>query len=474
MPKRLTWSGFLLILLVMSACQQAIEPAPLAVLPAQPVVTETATAISTLATLATSTTAAPPDLPPTHTPVVSPTPQPPTATPTPFYRGPLSEPCGSRLPLLPQNRAAPVTSLTTNEDQITAVRNLLPETAVPAFERLLADPANVGLAVYRLGDEANGLYLNADRQMPLASVVKLVQLAAYAEAAASGQLNPVTTVPLSELERYYLPGYDLGAHERSISELTAAERISQEQLPLREIPYMMMRYSSNAAADYLHWQLGQATIEETAVNLGLSQQTAPCTWLGQFMAMANHTSAAFNDRQRLETYLTEPALYGSDASLLTDAYVNSETFREDEQRWHRQNRRPSVHTQQFFGQNLNAQGTAREYAQLMARFAQNGLSNADSSYLARTYLEWPMVFEDNQALFTNLGYKNGSLPGILTTVYYAYPRDGSGPIVVALFYQNLPNRLYQQWRRELPHDDLARWLLYDPQALPTLKSVLTP
>ena len=46
----------------------------------------------------------------------------------------------------------------------------------------------------------------------------------------------------------------------------------------------------------------------------------------------------------------------------------------------------------------------------MSRLAQNGLSNGDASYQARLILEWPNQFEANQTLFSNVGYKNGSLP----------------------------------------------------------------
>jgi hypothetical protein len=131
-----------------------------------------------------------------------------------------------------------------------------------------------------------------------------------------------------------------------------------------------------------------------------------------------------------------------------------------------------VDTQRLFGSTLNAHGSPLDYATLMARFAQNGLSNPDSSFIARKYLEWPMIFPNNQEHFSNLGYKNGSLPGILTTTYYAYPKGETTPIVIALFYQDLPNRTYQQWRRSLPHDELARWLLYEPTALPALRAAL--
>ncbi|HID53774.1 MAG TPA: hypothetical protein EYP41_17280, partial [Anaerolineae bacterium] len=296
------------------------------------------------------------------------------------------------------------------------------------------------------------------------------------EAAAAGKLDPASAVTLAELEQYYLPGYDLGSHNRAVRELREKGRIlpDPERILLEDVPWMMVRHSSNAAADYLQMLLGQAAIEATAVSLGLTEQTAPCTWLGQFMIMANHTRPGVNDRQAIEAYLADPDSYGADAALLTDAFVQDEAFRQAENEWHRDRRRPSVNTQRFFSHNLNAHGTANEYAALMARLAQNGLSNGDSSFLARRYLEWPMVYPDNQELFSNLGYKNGSLPGILNTVYYAYPLGEITPVVVVLFYKELPQRTYRQWRYSLPHDELARWLLADPQAIPALRQLVDP
>ena len=78
----------------------------------------------------------------------------------------------------------------------------------------------------------------------------------------------------------------------------------------------------------------------------------------------------------------------------------------------------------------------------------------------------------NQELFTNLGYKNGSMPGVLTTAYYAYPQDDLRPVVVVLFFHDLPNQTYRQWRNNLAHDELARWLLSDSEAIAILRNVL--
>jgi beta-lactamase class A len=348
----------------------------------------------------------------------------------------------------------------------------MPEAAQSAFERILAAPETVGLAAYRVGQESQGVFLNAEAPMPLASVVKLIHLVAYVEAVAAGELNPNEQVSLEELESYYLPRLDLGAHAGALAELREEGRLLENPpgVRLEEVPWMMIRHSSNAAMDYLHMRLGQQRIEETAIELGLSSQTAPCPFLGQFLAMSNHTRLGRSDLGIVQEYVAEPARYGHEVMLLTEAFSMDPAFRERELS---RQQRPSPTIQRYFSEHLNPQASAAEYAGLMARIAQNGLNDGESSFLARRYLEWPMRFPANQALFSNLGYKNGSMPGILTTVYYAYPKGETVPIVVALFFRDLPNRTYQQWRRNvLAHDELARWLLADPSAIPLLREVV--
>lgn len=400
----------------------------------------------------------------------------PIATPTPIYSGPLSPPCGLLLPaLLPDD--PPTTNNQRPTTDEAALRAVVPEAAWPALERLLDAPDTVGLVAYQLGRESEGITWNADAPMPLVSVAKIITLVAYVEAVSAGELNPLETVPLSELDRFYLPNFDLGAHRRAIAELREEGRlISPDDNPavtLAEVPWMMIRHSSNAAADYLHLRLGQARIEETARALGLGEpsgsHTAPCTFLGQFLLMANHSRAQANDRAALAAYLDDPAAYGRDVALLADAYTEQEAFRAAEAAWRERNRRPSIDTQRFFAAELAPRGTARAYAALMARLAQNGLSNADSSFQARRYLEWPNQFEANVSWASNVGYKNGALPGVLTTVYYAYRWDDPAPIIVALFYRDLPQDAYRQWRNDLPHDELARWLLSEPTAIAALR-----
>jgi len=365
-----------------------------------------------------------------------------------------------------------------------SLRAQAPPAAWPALERLLNAPQTVGLATFQAGRESEGVYLNADLPMPLASVAKLIILVAYAEAVADGALRPQEQISLAELDRYYLPNFDLGAHRQAIDELRRNDRlISPDNDPavtLQDVAWMMIRHSSNAAADYLHLRLGRQRIEETAIALGLNDapasHSAPCTFLGQFLMQANHSRTAANDRAILTAFAEGgpdgAAAYGAAVAQLADTYINDVAFRATEREWRAATRRPSIDTQRYFAGRLAPQGTAGAYAELMSRLAQNGLSNADSSYQARLILEWPNQFDANQELFSNVGYKNGSLAGVLNSAYYAYRWGDAAPVIVVLFFRDIPQQTYRSWRFDLPHDELARWLLADPAAIPALAAAL--
>ena len=61
----------------------------------------------------------------------------------------------------------------------------------------------------------------------------------------------------------------------------------------------------------------------------------------------------------------------------------------------------------------------------------------------------------------------------MTTVYYAYPEGETAPTVVALFFRDLEGRTSRELRDNLAQDELARWLLYEPEAIPALREVLS-
>ena len=373
----------------------------------------------------------------------------PTLGPTATLAG---DACGQRLPLvLPLAAEANLTWRTPPVDS-----GLAPQSAVPAIRYLFENPEDVALVVYQVGYEGIGFFHNADQPMPLASVSKLVQLVAYGDAIESGYLNPNDRVDLAILERYYLPRSDLGSHNRALDELDS------DNLILDDLIWMMLRYSANSAVDYLHDQVGQATIEQTVLDLDLGAHTAPCTFLGRFLAM----TAPAGYGNGLSSYRTQPGLYGEDVVRLAELYVNDEQFRERTQDLWSRRGGASVLTQTDYVDALETRGTARGYAALMGGLANGTIGTEVTNPLMRQHLEWPLeAFAINAERYRFVGYKNGTLPGVLTTAYYAWPYWSESPIVVTLFYKDLPNSTYQSWRRTLPQDSFAHWLMSDPNAI---------
>ncbi len=375
-------------------------------------------------------------------------------------------PCGVILPIVTEDNFSPVSSLAGQNLDLAAV----PAAARQAAERIIRAPQSVGLVAFEIGYESEGAYLNADIPMPIASLVKVVNLIAYAEAVERGDLDPSEWIPIAEIERAYLPGSDLGAHRVAISELEENSLVSEgdRATPMEQISWMMIRHSSNAASDYLHMAIGQRVIEETAVRMNLQSHTAPCPFIGQFLAMSNSTRSG-SDRVVVDSFIDDPGSYGSEVMRLTDAYMNDDEFRESEGYW-----RASMSVQREFADELNAKASPRDYSQLMARIIQNDIGSDYVNILVRRDLEWPMIYPVNQQLFSTIGYKNGSLPGILTTLYYGQRIKDGRQVVVALFYRDLPMQTYRRWRENLTHDELARWILADPEAIPLLSTWFEP
>ena len=389
------------------------------------------------------------------TPLPQPTATPlPEPSPTPYIVQNPSAPCGQLLPLIVDSPP------TTYEWQVPPLpEEFLPWDVIPALDYFFENPEDTAIVAWQIGYEGIGFYHNPDQLMPLASVSKLVNLAAYAAAIDSGQLDPDQPVDLEELEAFYLPGSDLGAFARSLRE------VGEEALTLDDVMLMMTRFSDNASADFIHYLLGQTTIEQTALDLGMTSQTAICPFLSRLLMMGNHTSPT-NNRATMSALADAPTEWGEQATYLTDRYLEDDAFRTDAQRYWLRRRQPAIEDQAHFIQTLETRGTAREYAVLMAKIARGEVGSPTTNALIREHLDWPIEeFALNAERYTDVGYKNGTFPGMLNSVYFATSAETNRTTVVAVFFNKLPNRTYQNWRRILPHDAMAHWLLSDPEAI---------
>lgn len=134
------------------------------------------------------------------------------------------------------------------------------------FIKEKAENENVSLSINYNNEKWVGV--NETIPLPLASTVKIIVAIEYAQQAADGRIDPKKEVSLQELDVYYVPKTDGGAHEAWLSQLKKDNIINH--VPLSEVAKGMITFSSNANTDYLIQVLGLENINRVAESIGIS------------------------------------------------------------------------------------------------------------------------------------------------------------------------------------------------------------
>ncbi|WP_447006314.1 serine hydrolase [Saccharothrix isguenensis] len=260
-----------------------------------------------------------------------------------------------------------------------------------------ANPEHVAVVV----DDGRGGRLShrAHERRPLASAVKVVHLAAYAKAVEVGLVRPDDKVRVREWEQYYL-GLDGGAHQASLRHLgipfsngvTADD--PNRYVTLDDLATVMVRFSDNAATDLLRYRLGDGLIHATAARW-------PVLQVPEILAEVLHF--VLGRRVDVRRYLRDPQLQLEVIGKFPDVPKTYE------------------------GQRAWARGTWSGTAA--------GLNRAHRAMtampIARAHLEHGYGDELPPGV-VGVGFKGGSLPGIITVgfgVRWADGRVGSAAVL---------------------------------------------
>jgi D-alanyl-D-alanine carboxypeptidase len=295
------------------------------------------------------------------------------------------------------------------------------------LEQALEDGARLGAVVVAGGVEQ--LAIDPVGRYPLASVRKVVTLGGYALAVACEAWDPAEPVALRDIDRWFWPDTDGGAHERARRWWTESEVLRpgrEASVPLQEIALATIRFSDNAAADYLLHRLGDQRVTEAGQQMGLMTQDPILPTLGEFRGWHrcpeqwSTTNAA--DRARTAWELATSEASNSDAVQIDEAT---------------QRRCAAV----------GCQGTAREWARLMAGLAAGTCLPKAAQRIVREALERPSAPEGDG----RFGAKAGDLPGILTFAGYVRDRPSGTPdVAVAMFLRGLDGERLHRLSVELP------------------------
>lgn len=246
-----------------------------------------------------------------------------------------------------------------------------------------------------------GISHNADRLTPVASAIKIIHLAAYADAVRKGKIEPDEPVSVALWNSYYLPGTDGGAHEAALRRLEPGASVTLDQLVSA-----MIEESDNAAADLLRDRLGPGALHKIA-------QTRVSTINGEMLRAFG--GCALPADVCLENYVRA----GKQVPLMPRGFAQQAAWSET-----------VSHVEP---------GVLRG---VLARLRTDGT--------ASRHLEWPMRKPGADPRTLLVGTKGGSLPGVISEAMYIV-RPGEKPRETVLALRRLPETTWLSGMRSYAH-----------------------
>jgi D-alanyl-D-alanine carboxypeptidase len=128
-------------------------------------------------------------------------------------------------------------------------------------------------SVYITRNDSVVANLNENKLMPLASTVKIMVAIEFAQQSAKEVINENAYVNLNELERYYIPNTDGGAHPAWLEYAKQKKLVKGDSVKLVDIARGMIIFSSNANTEYLMDLLGFDNVKDNIELFGLKQHT---------------------------------------------------------------------------------------------------------------------------------------------------------------------------------------------------------
>jgi len=132
-------------------------------------------------------------------------------------------------------------------------------------EFMEANPQHVSIVTVNIHDPEDAILYNETEMRPLGALYSLFLVIEYAKQVESGGLNPETRIPLDEINRFIVPGWYESANRNAIRNL----RSSDNMISLDEVVTLVTRHYSQAASDWLFFQLGAENVNQLTDSLGL-------------------------------------------------------------------------------------------------------------------------------------------------------------------------------------------------------------
>ncbi|MER2030730.1 MAG: serine hydrolase [Solibacillus sp.] len=247
---------------------------------------------------------------------------------------------------------------------------------------------------------------------PLASTVKILIALEYAMQVEENNIKKDKTVPLEDLNRFYLKNTDGGAHEAWLEAMKQDGGIENNEVTLHDVAKGMITYSSNANTDYLINLLGIDAINKRRTDLGLTQHEDVYPIVSALMIPEYIKKDGMSEKElikalqnlSMENYRK---LAQSISLKMKTGEINASEATFDSS--------PAV--QKVWSDRLIG-ASANDYGKLLALISNDELS-PNAAETIRDLMEWPMQLnEENYKKYTHLGSKGGSTLFVLNNAMY--------------------------------------------------------
>ena len=271
--------------------------------------------------------------------------------------------------------------------------------------------------------------LNENKLMPLASTVKLMVAVEFAKQAGKNIIDPEALVALSELDKYYLPNTDGGAHTDWLTQEQKNNNIKNDSISLLNVARGMMRFSSNANAEYLMDLLGFDNVKNNIQLFGLKQHTVIFPMVASLLMYQNPRK------------LPETKVLKAIGKLPEEAYCKYIFMLHNQLKY--SSRLKASFQLQAFSQSMQQMwsnrlpsATAKEYVQLVKILNDRKFLDDATYAILAEIVEYPMEDARFQKIFKHYGVKGGSTQFVLTHTLYFTTKQNS-KMELAIFFNDL-------------------------------------
>ncbi len=285
--------------------------------------------------------------------------------------------------------------------------------------------------------------LNENNLMPLASTVKIIVAIEFAKQAAHNVFNKNEKIPLSELDKYYIPNTDGDAHPKWIGYEKSLGNIINDSVKLIDVARGMIIFSSNANTEYLMDILGFDNVQNNLQLLGLKKHT-PIYPLVSSLFLYQNPKNLNEDKIIKEIKNLSDENYAKASYLIHRELKNNSNYKKSF--------RPqdlTLKMQKEWSDRLPA-STTKEYVQLCSILNNRKYFDDNTYTVLSDVLETLMENAANKAWLSHAGMKGGSTIFVLTKALYATLKNGT-EIEMAYFFNNLTgeeNARLQKWMND--------------------------